>query len=145
MSSQLCNDTKANYHTFSAMPSGVGSCYLDDVYICDKSGGVNDTFLGDIKIGCIFPRQDVTTGWTPSTGTTHFSLVNEHVPDDDSTYVFTNSASAIDSYYFDNVSSFSGQIQGAQISFFARKNDEGSRAFRDVANGGSLQDQMISI
>ena len=133
----LSNSNQANVHSFSACVV-TGSCNIDDIYICDQSGGVNNTFLGDVKIGCIFPRQDVTTQWTPSSGMAHFSLVNEHVPDDDTTYVYDNNIGDKDTYYFDNVSAFSGQIQGAQLCIYARKNDEGSRALRDIANAGAF-------
>ncbi len=138
LGSLLSGLAKANFHNFSAPGSGVGSCFLDDLYICDQEGGINNTFLGDVKIGCIYPRQDVLTQWAPSAGSAHFSLVNEHVPDDDTTFIFDNTVSHIDSFYFDTVTSFSGQILGAQLNIYARKNDEGSRALRDEINAGAF-------
>jgi hypothetical protein len=55
---------------------------IDDLYVCDGSGGVEDTFLGDHRVVCIVASSGsgTNTDWTPSTGTDHGALVDENPP-----------------------------------------------------------------
>ena len=42
---------------------------LDDVYVCDTSGGRNDDFLGDVKVVTLRPNADTAQAdFTPSAG-----------------------------------------------------------------------------
>ena len=58
-------------------------CYLDDLIIDDAQNWV------DVRFNGLIPNSDVTTDWTPSTGSTHYTLVDE-VPYDDADYLETN-------------------------------------------------------
>lgn len=57
---------------------GFGSAGLtDDVYILDSTGTNNTDFLGDSAIYQVLPDGDGDViDWTPSTGVTHFDLVD---------------------------------------------------------------------
>lgn len=56
---------------------------LDDVYLCDTAGGRNNDFLGDVRVVTLRPNADtVQADFTPSAGSSHYSLVAE-APDDD--------------------------------------------------------------
>lgn len=55
--------------------------YYDDFYVCNTTGALNNTFLGDIRIEALRPDGDGTyTDFTPSTGVSHFALVDETTP-----------------------------------------------------------------
>jgi hypothetical protein len=77
----------------------VGTWYLDDVYVLDgralnpldsKFGYTidNASFLGNIVVQALFPTADGYninndpgyTPWTPSSGASHFAMVNENPP-----------------------------------------------------------------
>lgn len=58
-------------------------CYLDDLILDDSQNWV------DVRFNGLIPNSDVTTDWTPSTGSTHYTLVDE-VPYDDADYLETN-------------------------------------------------------
>jgi Concanavalin A-like lectin/glucanases superfamily len=43
------------------------TAYIDDLFVRDAAGTVNNTFLGDRRIATLFPDADTTTaGWSPS-------------------------------------------------------------------------------
>lgn len=51
---------------------------FDDWYVLDLSGSVNNSRLGDSRIVTLVPTSDATpNNGTPSTGTSHFALVDE--------------------------------------------------------------------
>lgn len=122
---------EANVHLFSPQFSGV----LDDIYICDGNGGVNDSFMGDVKISVIRPNGDNVTQWTGTTtgtATTHFTDVNDINPDDDNSYVYSTATGSMELYDWEDISAFTGTIKGVQYSVYARKDEEGARVIRLV-------------
>lgn len=111
-----------NRHSFST--GGItGSTYLRDMYI------LSDTTLpwGDVRLGRIMPNGDVTTDWS-STTTPAYTCVNEVPPDDDGSYISSNTVDQKELFDWEDVSPFSGTIKGIQYSILARKDGEGSRA-----------------
>lgn len=106
---------------------------IQDLYVFDQNGTVNNDFAGDSSMGCIYPKADVHTDWTPSAGSTHFPLVNEHICDDDATYISSLIAGQRDEFDFDDVTVV-GEITGAQYLICARKTDEGVRSLKATMN-----------
>jgi hypothetical protein len=52
--------------------------FYDDIYVCDTVGTENNDFLGDSRVDVIRPAGDGTySQGTPTTGTSHYSLVNQ--------------------------------------------------------------------
>ena len=93
-------------------PAAPNWAYVNDLYLCDLLGGVNDDFLGPVHVFLVLPVADgapaaiVTPGggWTPIAGP-RFSLVDEVPPDDGATKIdftvgFLN-VSAADGYNYD--------------------------------------------
>lgn len=74
---------------FRGACSGSGDMCMDDIYICDGSGSVNNDFLGPIVVRNISPDADGDDEqWTLSSGADSYALVNETSPaDDDSDYI----------------------------------------------------------
>jgi len=106
-----------------------GTGYTDDFYVCDTSGATNNDFLGDIRVDTIYPDGDGNyTQFTPSTGTAHWSLVDETTPNTTD----YNSGANIgdrDSYTYAALSAITSQtIYGVQINAAALKSDSGSRS-----------------
>jgi hypothetical protein len=120
-------------------PGGSNFVFVDDLYVTDGTGVLN-SFLGDVAIGLIMPASDGDfTQWTPSTGSAHFSLVNEVPPDGDSTYVWTIAPSSgpypIDCYHFQPVL-LTRTIIAIQVNVIARKSDTGNRALSAITRFG---------
>jgi hypothetical protein len=78
-----------------------GTHHWDDIYVADDTGGINDDYLsGDLVIHGSNPTSDgASTQWTPSTGSTHFSLVDDAAGSaNDADYVTDSVLGNIDLY-----------------------------------------------
>jgi hypothetical protein len=59
--------------------SGQDFFALDDIYILKTDGGNPDDFLGDrTTVKSLPPNGDNSVAWTPSSGTTHYTLIDEN-------------------------------------------------------------------
>lgn len=121
--------------------SGAGStAYIDDFYMCDTAGSVNNTFLGDVRVDCLMPNADGTyLDGTPSTGTTHYTLVDE-IPPTTSDYNALAATNNKDTYGFSALPSVgTSLIKAVQLNFALLKSDTGSRGASNVTlSGGTL-------
>lgn len=78
--------------------SGAGPLfYIKDYIVWDGTGAQDNDFFGSCQVYKLLPSGDVSLGWTPSTGTTGYNLINETTPDDDTTYI--SAASALSSTF----------------------------------------------
>lgn len=156
IASTTANIGSANLDTldFRVTPSGLDpslawTVQWDDVYVCDASGSTNNTFLGDVRVSTIMPSADgAHSDFTPSTGTAHFSLVNEATsiyPDDDSSYVSSSTVGHRDSYAYGNVPSAAGTVFGVQTNLYARKDDAAVRQIAAVARPGSTDQDGATV
>lgn len=108
-------------------PSGTAFNW-DDLYVRTDSSATEVTggFLGDIKIKPYYPNGDGTyTEMTCSTGTTHYTLVDEATPNT-TDYVSSSTALQKDSYAFQDVSE-TGSIKAVQLAAYCYKMDAGFR------------------
>jgi hypothetical protein len=105
----------------------------DDLYICDGSGSAPwNTVLGDVRAVRLLPTSDgANTGWTTSTGSTHYALVDEVGPNDETDYVSTTTTSAKDTYGFEDLPS-GVTVYGVQVNICARKTDAGTSTLTAV-------------
>ena len=121
-------------------------CGYDDFYICDATGTANNDYLGDCRIDTIFPNgvgniddfivQGATTNW---------EAVDETVFDGDTSYNYSNTVSAKDTFAFTNVPAITGSIFGVQASIGARKDDAGGRVLRAVTRLSSTDYESSNI
>ena len=127
---------------------GGSNLYVDDFYVFDTNGATNTTFAGDCRIGTLTASADTTTiAWQTSTGTVHYSLINEIPPDDDSTYVqstmtgsatFSGGGTAGPSDIYKYQTTTAAVVVGVQSNIFARKTDVANRAVSLIAaNAGT--------
>lgn len=110
--------------------------YLDDIYICDNSGSVNNDFLGDTQVVGLLPNGDgFYSSWTQDSGPNHYSRVNElPITIDDTSYVESSTAGNIDTYTYTNISGTNfTDIAGLQINTVGRKTDLGMKTMSVVA------------
>lgn len=111
---------------------GVMDYYCLDTSTTDINGiagSTNITFLGDVEIDALFPDADVTTNWgtVGGDGTHAYSAVNENPPDDDTSYILTTATGSKESFNYQPITGFTGDILGAQYLVCARKDQEGPR------------------
>lgn len=109
---------------------------LDDVYILNSSGTTNNTFIGESKISTFLPNGDgASSQWTPSTGTTHYTLVDESDPNDDTDYNASLTSGQIDLYTYPPAT-ITGAVIGVQVVMTARKDDVGARQIAEQCRSG---------
>ena len=105
---------------FESPPSGY-TFMFDDVYILDTTGTTNNTYLGDVRVQTLVPSADGSNlGMTPSSGTTHYSMVNEATPDT-TTYVSASSAGVKDSYQYQDLAANTASVYGVAVTNYASK------------------------
>jgi len=113
------------------------SHYIDDLVISyNDADGINDGYLGDVRVACLLPQTDAVAAgsnadFTPSTGTDHGALVDEATPNDDTDYVSSSTLNHVDSWEFPALG-YTGDIKGVQMSLRAKKSDSGTRAIAAV-------------
>lgn len=107
--------------------------FVDDVYCLDTTGPApNNTFLGDVRIETLYPNAPGGhADWARSAGTINWALVNEHPPDDDTTYVTSNTPADKDSYNFTDLTA-TGVVYGVQTNLIARKTTSGFKQIRTI-------------
>jgi len=112
----------------------------DDFYLLDTTTALNIDFLGDSRIDPFFPMGDNSIQWTPSSGGTNFSDVDELIPDGDTTYVFSSTPGHIDLYNITDMPAGTGSVFGVQVVANARKMDAGTRSLKlKVKSGATTQ------
>jgi hypothetical protein len=88
--------------------AGAGTFYVDDVYIADTEGEINNDFLGDVRVKCLFPNGTGTSNtWHPHTAN-NYTLVDDVTPDLNNTYIGDNTyhgapVALLDTYAFDDL------------------------------------------
>lgn len=113
----------------------------DDFYLCDTTGVTNNNFLGDVRIDTLLPNADGThTQFTPSTGTTHYTLVDEATTPDTSDYVSSSTVGHKELFGLTNLSSV-GSILGIQVNSLTFKDDAGTRSGANLIRSGSSEAQ----
>jgi hypothetical protein len=73
--------------------------YFDDIYVDDTTGEGSPTAPRIKRFYPLIPNADGTySQWTPSTGTSHYELVDERPPDDDTTFLEAITGTLVDSF-----------------------------------------------
>lgn len=116
----------------------IAALNFDDLYVCDQSGSTNNDFLGDCRVDTQFPTADgATTNFVPSTGTAHYSLVDEAAPNT-TDYVSSSTAGDRDLYEFSDLTALTAStVYGVQVNSAASKDDAGSRSIALTARSAS--------
>ena len=125
-----------------------GSPYhmIDDIYILNDQGSINNDFLGDCMIQSIHPNGDGDQqDFTPSSAVNHYSLVDETTSVDDATKLTGDTTDQKELFEFGSPSKIVDNIVGIQISTCHAMQSSGSRqmkhVMRDISdneNEGSL-------
>ncbi|MNF87332.1 hypothetical protein D3C84_697970 [compost metagenome] len=143
------HQTSINYASVLALCGGnntnTNNKYFDDLYLRTSSSATAEAggFLGDIKVKPYLPNGDGTySALTPSTGTTHYTLVDEATPNT-TDYVSSSTALQKDSYTFADVSE-TGSIKAVQLSAYCYKADAGFRGVDVFVKSGATEDYAAS-
>jgi hypothetical protein len=138
---KAASDTQSSANaTWNQFEIGSGTADIDDLYVLDATGTLNNDFLGDSRVESLLPQTDAVAagtnhGLTCSTGTDHGALVDESTPNEDTDYVSGSTANLKDTFNFPNMAS-SGTVKAVQVLIRARKTDQGTKTIRPVVRSG---------
>jgi hypothetical protein len=112
--------------------AGATQVHIDDIYICDDSGSLNNTFRGDSNVEGILPTADgALEQWTTSTGTNSAALIDDTATTpNDADYVFSGTVNQRDTFAYGNLTQTLGTIFGVAILSDARLDVAGTRGFK---------------
>lgn len=135
----------ANVRSFK-MGFQVSCCsgYYDDIAFNDVAGGVNDSWIGRGGIPAIFPEgAGNSTDLTPLVGA-NWQDVDEKPPDDDTTYVFSDTIDEHDSYETEDLPA-TGTISAVQWLARARSDLVGNPEIARILRIGGVDYQGADI
>jgi hypothetical protein len=129
------NAAGANVDTIAIQCSSNGTTTIvDDFYYTTGAA----TRLGESRVETLRPAADTATkNWTPNSGTTNFSRVNELVCDGDTSFVSATAVATADLYTVGALSSTPANIYAVQLTAFSYKTDATTRAINLVAKSGA--------
>jgi hypothetical protein len=133
-SGDTLNQSSLSYLSVIGFYGILNYTYIDDVYICDQTGSINNDFLGDVVIEALYPNGNGNySQFDGSDGNQvdNYLLVDEADPDDDSTYVESLTIGERDSFLYDNLSESPSSIKGIQLLSLARLPDNQARGFKN--------------
>jgi hypothetical protein len=117
---------------------GSGDLLYDDMWVCDgvdgtaTQGAPNNSFLGDLKVATMLPTAaGDTTQFTPSTGVTNWSLVDEN-PANTTDYVSTSVSGNRDLYQFSDLPANALAPVAVRVGLYAQKSDAGVSSIKPV-------------
>ena len=96
---------------------------LDDIYVCDNTGSVNNDFLGPIKVETIFPSAaGDDTDFTPSAGSNWENVDDASHWDGDTTYNEAGTTGNLDLHNCEDLTVItgSGTIHGLRLDTYCR-------------------------
>lgn len=121
--------TANNYANTIAFSSSGGNTPLDDIYLCDGAGALNNDFLGDSRVETQMPSgAGASTQFTPSAGSNYQCVDEVPAPNGDTDYVSSSNVGDQDFYAIPALPTTVGTVRGVQVSAYARKDDAGARS-----------------
>jgi hypothetical protein len=126
-----------------SVDNGIRSMRLDHVIVADDTGANVNDFFGQCLVVELLPNgEGDDLDWTPSTGTTHYSLVNEAMPSgivlttEDAKRVTSETATDVDRWHMGNLATLGvpsgATILGMSVETCAAMEASGTRDLRPV-------------
>jgi hypothetical protein len=136
--------TQAYYNFVDFIGDSFNRIYLlDDLYICDGTGAVNNDFLGNKKVTTIQPDgAGDSTQLTPSAGN-NYNCVDEAICNDDTDYVESATTDHTDLYNYAAVAL--SNISGLQINTDCRETDATTFGIHAMCKSGATTDEAASV
>lgn len=114
-----------------------GNFHVDDIYMNDGTGAVNNGFLGDMKVEAVTVLESgFSAQWDVNViNTPNFQCVQVL---NDGLYIQSNTAGDIDLYTTSNLNKITSNIAGVQTIHWSRNTDSTTHAIRScVRQGGT--------
>lgn len=127
-----------------------GALQWDDMWVCDgvdataTQGAANNGFLGDLKVSTLVPTAEGDTlQFTPSTGTAHFSLVDEN-PVNTTDYVSSPTVGQRDLFNVGDLPAAATSPIAVRVGIYAQKSDAGAASIKTlIKENGTLSSGAV--
>ena len=128
---------------YFAYPSGVRVNYIDDLWICNDQGTINNTYLGNRFSKIIHPTSDDVKQLSVNIGANNFAAIDDLVgsPDGDNTYIFGAIPGDKDTFGLNTITSL-GIISGVRLITNARKDSSDARSVKVGIKIGTNEQQV---
>ena len=117
---------------------------IDDLYIADGHGSGITDFLGDCEVATLSPTSTVSGNWSPSTGNTLWSLIDEDTQDANYIKEDTSGNQAIFELTNLTANQALGSVKGVMLCCDSQHSVQGhqgyAKAITQNGSGGSVQD-----
>lgn len=126
---------------FGSTTGDAAAMYVDDLYLCNAAGSVNNDFVGDCSVLTIFPDGNGNSSqWVGSDADSvnNYLLVDENPDPNTSDYVESGTATNIDTYSFGNMTGTADSIVGVVSRVYAAKSDAGAQLMRQTTRIGGV-------
>lgn len=136
-----------NFFNNSSGSSGAANIDICDIVVCDNTGSVNNSFLGDCRVDAHFPSGNGnSSGMTGSDGnsTDNYLLVDDTAPNDDTDYVLSSAVGQKDTYVMTGMSHTPSSIFGIQTFRYAKNSDAGARSGATVIRSSGSDTDLPS-
>ncbi len=113
---------------------------VDDVFICNGAGTINNDFLGDCAVHTLYPNGNGNTNqWVGSDGdsTDNYLLVDEAGVPNTSDYSESGTPGEIDLYDFQDLPGTVTVVKGVASRCYQAKSDTGDQSVRQTARIGA--------
>jgi hypothetical protein len=114
---------------------------IDDVYVNDTTGGVNDTLEGDCQVDYHMPVTPAGeySQWDRSTGADQWGTVDE-APETTTDYNSTSTLNELDTLNIENFKNTGATIKAVQVNLLTQKSDAGTAGVAPVVRIDSSDD-----
>ena len=133
---QLSATQGVDQFTFAGGYNAIGNWFIDDLYICDLNGGVNDDFLGDVQVETLYPDGNGNTNdfvGSDADSTDNYLLVDEPQQNADVDYTESDTPTELDLYTFDDMADAGAEVVGVGVRAYVKKSDSGARTGKHQA------------
>lgn len=121
----------------NTVAEAITSIDLDDIYILDGTGALNNAFLGDCRVDNTVPNGSGSlSAWSAFGTTPTFTNVDDVLVNDDVDYNFASTAGSRELYAFPDIAPVLGTVAGVVVNLTVRKDDATVRTFRDLIKSG---------
>lgn len=120
---------------FGGIGGSVGAVTFDDIYV--EIDGTEH--IGEGRVSIVAVNDDVTTDFTPSTGTDNYANVNQ-IPASTARYNYSNILGARDVFRLNDLDFEPSRIYGVQVTTNATKSETGIRSIKNVLVSGETEE-----
>lgn len=135
----------SNYMLFARsngnLAADTAKMYVDNFYVWDTTGSINNNFLGERNVVTLLPNADTATAtWTKSTGVNGYALIDNVPPVSGTDYLESSATNDASVFELTTLSNPNTVIKAVQTYVFAEKTQNGPGEIRFGPRAAGVDD-----